>query len=65
MTRLQKSTPVSAYWLPDGRIELHALTADGVRPLGRHASPAAAWHAIDAIDLADAAAVEPARAIAA
>ena len=52
MTRLPE-TPVAIDVAPNGEIELYALTGDGITSLGRHATPASAWQAIDAIDLAD------------
>ena len=57
MTRLTSipETPVTVDRTFDGKFAVYALTGDGVRSLGRHATPAAAWHAIDAIDLGEAA----------
>ena len=47
-------TPVAIERTADGALALYALTADGIAPLGVHATPAAAWRAIDAIDLGEA-----------
>lgn len=47
-------TPVAIDHTPDGQIDVYALTSDGIASLGRHATPAEAWRAIDAIDLGEA-----------
>lgn len=43
-------TPLTMEIAGDGSYVIHAITPNGVVPLGRHASVTDAWEAIDAID---------------